>query len=965
MAEQKIDVMKQLAEGLGCKFSDKDPNPDKCQAPIREYDGQYCIITQCSEDPVQDGYGPIHLQQQQDGFFPGIYSKHINDPDNVPTEYEFSKQMYGAIHEKYYQNLKKFRLKASYILASLKEEQKEKIKEIDKLQNKLFQVYKKLDEQQKLLDSYQRGTPEAKSENIRIQDVESKIEELTNEITTLQTQFNEAEKKNIELKKQINQCGSTIGQMGLLVSEAYKKLSESFNMESKTERKVQEASELKKQIKDTLNSELIAKQTGLFVIVRVRCMSRPQNIELKESLQFIRKEEENDKPEINEIKYTNLNDGNQNEELEIPKSFNKKYNFYQDNGTGKCNELLRLGNPEQARKDIIKKLNEEINVIVENYEDVKNNALTGTNVRLKKTGMALITYKESKKKEERLKFAQLQQTFYKYRETELDLYLQSQKLKTDSDIKYEFDKTFGEWSTNMFNKANYPPRNNFTTETAKLWNTDMLNLKEIETNIIQQDTSLYATGDEFVDKSNLQFISRQDPNDLQDAITVIGVGGSGSGKTTATKALIRYILFVYLTRFYTFVNTCKKIRLKAIEIGVQNKKIFRKPLFDNVFEENKESEETKESQKLEKLYPHIHVVNPNRVKTQIGKSEFIICENNKEENKSCKICNEDDCSKGYNNTSAFEILSALIKFDTDTQKNRDTTYTLLNNGGSSRTIKVITLSFEDGTLNNKDKTVAINLIDTAGYENYDGQRQLLEAYYVDLIQKAYGTDQEYKQALNDKWITKNNALPNNIAELEAFPKYEILRSMEKSKTQTELEASPDYKNTKNSVNSFQRDITKAINERFSLLEAKQLTQEVIDESKFINNSLEYLEKVLSMYNYLQQTLNRLVEFKNSEEKVEQDFVAKYSKIPTYYYQALDLIEQKDVDERVSSDPDDKKWMVDFLPQKSCTIVLTTFKPYITAQGDGEAAKNTIVFLKDMLDTSQVEGLYELNSLKFK
>ena len=252
------------------------------------------------------------------------------------------------------------------------------------------------------------------------------------------------------------------------------------------------------------------------------------------------------------------------------------------------------------------------------------------------------------------------------------------------------------------------------------------------------------SGVEFAENSEISFLGGQDPNNLLNAVTIIALGGSGSGKSTAAKALLRYIINIYRDKYQDFVSKSNiTISFRQIyenkngQIVVENMNSFETKFTNNDFKypylrtqpyaqdlkdflnanDTKENDSTKEG----KIIQHVLCDSPNCANL-VGKYRNTIGDE--------KI-NVDDFD-------AISILKKISKLDNDTEKNRRIRYTLNNKSGSSRSIKIIQITFQSPT-----QTVAINLADSAGYEDYEKEesKEKLFEYYQEIITNALSIDE--------------------------------------------------------------------------------------------------------------------------------------------------------------------------------------------------------------------------------
>ncbi len=363
-------------------------------------------------------------------------------------------------------------------------------------------------------------------------------------------------------------------------------------------------------------------------------------------------------------------------------------------------------------------------------------------------------------------------------------------------------------------------------------------------------------GQQFVRGKNiLKFLKKQNENNLLKSVTIVSLGGSGSGKTTVSKSLLAYIITTYTTIFSNFIREAKiSVSFQEIYMTEDDDK---KPLFRYL------STKLSKSDKLDQ-----------ESKTVTDDSDYwhVLCDKN---------CG----SISGKNITALQKLRELENASDSNRKNR---VTLNNTGGSSRSVKITQVKFDT-----TNQTVFINLIDTAGYEDYSQSKSDLISYYQDEL----------------NFITS------------------------KDKTGRTRKTAEYYAN------------------------------KTIEEGKFINQSLTYVEKVILKYNSLQQAAYSryapFIEYKiphvfeEELNKIQQNnLIIEEKYIPRKKYteaQVRDEIE-KDKQKEQTILPNDQinlSWMTPYLPADSTLILLTTFKSGMD-QTEVPSARATLGLLNSVL-----------------
>jgi len=244
---------------------------------------------------------------------------------------------------------------------------------------------------------------------------------------------------------------------------------------------------------------------------------------------------------------------------------------------------------------------------------------------------------------------------------------------------------------------------------------------------------IWKTNKQFLDLSIFNFINAP-KDELPRVVSIFAIGPSGGGKTSSAKGLLKKFFSQYVSNpLYGNKNT--KVVVSAYEVG----------LFHN-------EEEKKDTIKIYRL----NLWNDPRLKTYSkpylvalqgdsftnAKSEelngppgSVLCENAivNRESTGCQFANTPD--KG------IRAFMNLLKFDQQTDRTRETKYTPNNPTGSSRSIKIMKLTFMENIKQNKRTLATINLVDTAGYERYEMED--IKEWYKDIIANELEADPRF------------------------------------------------------------------------------------------------------------------------------------------------------------------------------------------------------------------------------
>jgi len=399
-----------------------------------------------------------------------------------------------------------------------------------------------------------------------------------------------------------------------------------------------------------------------------------------------------------------------------------------------------------------------------------------------------------------------------------------------------------------------------------------------------------ASGFDFVHQSPLSFLKRQDP--LLGQITIVGMGTSGSGKTTSSRAIVNNILDMYGSSFPTlirasiitaaFYEVFQEFAVGGSSIKVRN--LPTTPLETNL------------------KFPYLKTW---QAAEGIDSKSFVPIQNN--------LCGTDDTRPCDDLTmelqsQRIQLMKKLRILDTNSEQHRQTRYTANNPNGSSRSIKVVTITISNQVQNQQ---VKINVIDTAGYEEY--KITDLQVFYKNFIVNALSGDRnavQYGIPLEMK-----SRRPSEVSQPGFSQEAENIRKGLKSQVETkQIEGVVAF-----DPNS--QSIVRAANTQ---------AQNAIREGSFIRDSLNYVESAILGFQELkkleQENPNATFSTKQLETKINQVYEGREKK----------------------KYPPQDPWITNLklLTADSALVVLGTFKKYVNIT-EKDAVTKTVQFLHDV------------------
>ncbi len=244
-----------------------------------------------------------------------------------------------------------------------------------------------------------------------------------------------------------------------------------------------------------------------------------------------------------------------------------------------------------------------------------------------------------------------------------------------------------------------------TRATEPMLNSALDDISAAETKKKEIEEIKYQIGQTFLARSALKFLDDPSAAFLPSTITIVAVGGSGSGKTTAVRTLLVRILNKYLLNNQEIVNAEIKVQTSQ---AMLDKKIQTEQGFDA-------------TPSAATLYPFVEEKSAS-----------------KSEQKKIEVQKTPILSTGITPVEkAIDITRQILKEDEKADLGRKKRHTPFNEEGSSRSIKIVRIFLG---------SIRINIVDTAGYEKYDPN--ILNDYYKQIVKAKIGRDDdEYAKEL--------------------------------------------------------------------------------------------------------------------------------------------------------------------------------------------------------------------------
>ncbi len=309
-------------------------------------------------------------------------------------------------------------------------------------------------------------------------------------------------------------------------------------------------------------------------------------------------------------------------------------------------------------------------------------------------------------------------------------------------------------------------------------------VERIVNSLLEEADSMYKTlsvTNSFVNATSISFIDdMQDLEQVPKVVTIIGIGASASGKTTSSHGIFQSLFVKYVRKFADDMKNAN-IRLDFYEVYFDHR---LKQIRIVGLEPNYEGHESKLTYPLlDSQVLHRARLAFNSVAVQRG-TTFCFNDDKKDKPNNCQTLAKDK-------PRLFTALLQIMEQDRNAERARTTKYTPINLSGSSRGIRVTKV-----TCLKKDNTTLfqINLVDTAGYEYYTNG-PVIQEQYKNLFAQAQNEDAEFRTLLMKRSAIGRGSLEEKI-------------------------------------------------QNYILAETLQYTTEIMQETKFINGSLEYIRNSL-------------------------------------------------------------------------------------------------------------------------
>ncbi len=731
---------------LACYFDTKQFDSTRCAAQVRDLTSKHsksCFIRQCNESIVAHttidgktvGLGKYHASTNKK-FFLYRPAKGQSAQKQDSSIIGFDQDIFLALNLEYRTKLKIFINNYENLLSAL-------LQRINELNTKLrgkytkidtiyLQIEAKTDKLEKLRVKLDDDELPNNDENIELQ---RKIELLNQEILTLKKNAVEKEAEIMKLQSSRDNCKLFFEDAASLSRESLHNFAKRFEAEIKSSPvmgsndKLDRLKQLEiegeaKQIENRRRKEEKAKQfaetisqrEGLYVIIRIRCGQKGNG-------------------DSDLLRYdTNLESGYISVQsqptgpvvkLSAPLNGSRRKDFliYSDADLQQCIDN-KFSQQQETIGDIV-------GYSSENYENDKRKAYTYFATfwqKYSKVDTAFLNrLKAAEKSHER--WMSGEQDYYD------EITSRPSYIRGEFDIEIPHATVHAEHEYVTFIR-NFPGDERFKMDNIDVYRKITDNMYAYDKKKLASYKKVLETGEAFLTTSSkvlqsgelittssaLDFVSGQNEKNPLKCVTIIGIGASGSGKTTSAKALLKKILFQYTTlnKFQNFLNE-GKITIQCYEVRLDNR------TGEIALSELTDTETNARNNKY--LKPYLMPIPAGAKRPFGGEPSIYLCGLERSD-----VCN----TNKFKDESGYKMMTKLVKFDASTEKNRDTQYTPDNPNGSSRSVKVLKI-----TLKSKEENViTINLLDPPGYENYD--RNDLKEFYVNLVTETRAIDALYR-----------------------------------------------------------------------------------------------------------------------------------------------------------------------------------------------------------------------------
>ncbi len=690
-------------KGLSCTYLADKINEDNCTAAIRVFAGDKCYIKQCTKR--HDGQDSLVKLCDNDR------ARSRNEEVEIFEAIELPRNVDTNITDIYYQINAEYRKRLTVFFKNynkmklLLETQKAELLQADKENRILIATSKdklvEIETKSYSIDIEIENFEDLSENNSVLNELEIEKLVLEGKKTALEAQIVKLEQDLKQQTSKTQECDVNIRSMAAAakdifdsstlvlnqdISAASADLPSAFSNQNDPENATKRLAAQKKE-RENLQDQLL--QDGLFVLIRIRC-DEPINDEQKrngnQKLEF-KTEQGNSYIEIGE-----------NNRLTIKGAKTMIYDDRGTDGTSKCagdSYMTDLSGKNKEKEEAIKML----------YDIFYQTELTAQTKNIEKKY-----------------FDSIEQPYLDY------VKFSKQSIQEEEEfpgippkVKADATLNFKKWKTAV---DNYTPIDYYNinikgaatqrvSDLKKKWKDQTAALERLTKEELNSMRLTIQSGVDFITGSSIGFLERQKYSDDDFSkllnITIIGVGGSGAGKTTAAKTLMQNIIRIYGEKYPLFVKKCT-IKIAFKQIYENADKIIKV--------ENMNTNEVKRDLKFPYLSDPTSSDGPNE--------PYDIC-GIEEEDPKC----EDLTHKSTR--SQIAMLKKIYDLDMKTEQHRRVRTTLNNSNGSSRSIKIIQIMFVS-----TEKTVQICLVDTAGYEDYrtDESKEKLSIFYKQKLRLA-------------------------------------------------------------------------------------------------------------------------------------------------------------------------------------------------------------------------------------
>ncbi len=830
-----------------CEYILTDFNPRKCSASRKSTNEKTkkCKIIQCEKDHIITSQNNVTLCEEHNELFENGQTVDIFV---VPNElyYAINRRFRMELHllTQKYNDIKRKLLQRKEDLSVLNKKYRRRLGELNIKRKEIGESIVELDLEIKLMGPVNANDEHIIKLNDKITELTKEREQITAENEKLMTELATKESLSNACDASIRSMASALRQfaddqptVGETVAMERSSMPPVIKIVGETKEQEQDRLEAYNQIK-TQEAQAHLLQDGLFTLIRIRCDEPIVNIpKSAKHVELITK--------ANSMKIGDIT-------LEIQGVTTVLYNDRTSKSSCEKDDFIKNESENKLNKE--KAMNAMRDIFIGSELKRKN-----------KNGESQFT-------------RDLKPLFLQTFQEPYEEHIKSQKINVQEQAEFYTDVTENplpaEWLDRVGDDGFKPESNVPKVENPQQkWKEAVIDLKKIAALEIQSAKLTVLSGKEFIKGSSIGFIEKQkfeienkETNqkeyhyeNLLDAITIIGIGGSGAGKTVATKALLQNIIRIYGEVYPEFTKNC------SIEVS-----------FRQVYENN-------DKQIIIENMPIDKHTDKFDINASIAK-DFTDGKENLSNEPAIfhDICNPCDSLTKKDSLRQIETLRKIRNYDILTEEHRHVRTTLNNENGSSRSIKIIQVVF---TSKKNPKTVTLNLIDTAGYEDYTGDDKLTE-FYINKIRQARDEDSTFRISVNPE-ESKQKGLVAGAKDIE--------------------------------------------NKQIETYVKKTIVPRVKKEGDFIRRSLDYIKNTLKTFD----TLQKQIKNKKTTEEMKTTLKAGFK-------QALDETNKDKNNKEIQS----IAWLTPYLKQHSTVIVVAAFKTNMNPT-EVSSAVETLKLLKEL------------------